>query len=90
MSGYDLAFLETIVTRLISYPSDPSLEEIEDEESLFRELEEEDDHETSQFRERRFQEIQAEYDRNPPFKVLNAVRLLTRAEPFVEYRGDKT
>ncbi|CAO3672493.1 unnamed protein product [Umbelopsis ramanniana] len=43
--------------------NDPSLEEIEDEESLFRELEEEDDHETSQFRERRFQEIQAEVER---------------------------
>lgn len=34
---------------------------MEDEESLFKELEEEDDHETYQFRERRFQEIQDEY-----------------------------
>ncbi|GAB5585877.1 hypothetical protein Unana1_00777 [Umbelopsis nana] len=38
-------------------------EDIEDEESLFKELEEEDDHETYQFRERRFQEIQEEFER---------------------------
>jgi hypothetical protein len=42
--------------------SHQSLEDVEDEDALFKELEEEDDQETSQFRERRFQEIQAEYD----------------------------
>ncbi|KAH8552698.1 thioredoxin-like protein [Umbelopsis sp. PMI_123] len=40
-----------------------SLEDVEDEDALFKELEEEDDQETSQFRERRFQEIQAEVAR---------------------------
>ncbi|CAO3665144.1 unnamed protein product [Umbelopsis vinacea] len=42
---------------------DKNLEDVEDEESLFKELEEEDDHETYQFRERRFQEIQDELSR---------------------------
>jgi hypothetical protein len=35
--------------------------DVDDEESLFKELEEEDDQETYQFREQRFQEIQQEY-----------------------------
>ncbi|KAJ2956638.1 hypothetical protein NQZ79_g7550 [Umbelopsis isabellina] len=40
-----------------------AIEDVEDEESLFKELEEEDDHETYQFREQRFQEMQQELSR---------------------------